>query len=133
MKKLTRNAVLMTMVMIMSLTFIQCKDAAVNKFIDLQVEAENKKCPVDMGGGLIMEKCESIGDKTIKYTFTVPDAIAPHLKLDDPEAKSDGIKALKAMKEFKQIKEMEVSYAYAYYDTKKNLLGEMKITPEDYK
>ncbi|MBB4034590.1 hypothetical protein GGR21_000477 [Dysgonomonas hofstadii] len=135
MKKLTQTSFSIIMVLILSLAFTQCKDAkdaAVTKFMELQVDQINKQCPLDMGNGMTMDKCEIDGSKILKTYFTVPTEMAGAIQFND-QTKATMIQALKGLAEFKQIKELEVAYTYAYYDSDKKLLGEIKITPEDYK
>jgi len=132
MKMLTKNAFLMAMVMMMSLVFIQCKDSVVEQFIKLQVEQTNKQCPVNIGNGMTMDKCEAAGGKTIKFYISVPDNIAQGFTLDD-SSKATMVSALKTQPDFKKIKELEVSYHYVYSNKNEKILGEVEITPEDYK
>lgn len=135
MKKITKATFGVIAVFLLSVTFMQCKDAknaAVSKFMELQAEQVNKECPMDMGYGLTLDKCETDGDKTIKYLFTASDEIAGQLNVSD-EMKPLVVQTIKGLPEFTQIKQFEISFLYLYYDTNKKLLGEMKITPEDYK
>lgn len=129
MKKLTQTTVGFIAVLLMSLTFIQCKDSAVTKFMELQAEQINKQCPIEMGGGLKLKSCKVEGDKTFKYVFIMPEGIE---SFDSEAGKAGAIEALKNTPDFKQLKEFGISCHYEYYDAKDKLLGEIKITPEDY-
>ncbi len=129
MKQLTKTALSVIVILSLSLFFIQC-DSAKKKFLELQVEQVNKQCPLDMGNGMTMDKCSIEEDNTMKTDFTIAD---PSILTINEDAKNAVLTALKNAPEFKQIKEFGITYIYAYYDTDKNLLGEVKITPEDYK
>jgi len=134
MKKLTQTNLGIIALLMLSLIFTQCKDAkdaAVTKFMEVMAEQVNKECPVNVGNGMTMTKCEIEGKKTFKYSFTVADEVANLVTIND-HMKPVVIQALKAMPQYKQIKEFEISLIYAYYDSKNKSLGEIKITPEDY-
>jgi hypothetical protein len=135
MKKLAQTTFSIIAVLLLSFVFIQCKDAkdkVITKFLELQVEQVNKQCPMDIGNGLTMDQCTIEGNKTLKYSFTVADEIAGQLKITD-EMKPAVVQAIKNLPELKQFEQFEVSFLYSYYDTNKKLLGEIKVTPEDYK
>lgn len=135
MKKLTQTTLSIIAVLFVSLAFVQCqgtKDSAITKFMELQAEQVNKQCPMNMGNGLTLDECKIDGNKTFKYSFTVTDEVASQLKITD-EMKPMVVQAIKALPEFKQIEQFEISFIYAYYDASKKLLGEIKISPEDYK
>lgn len=70
------------------------------------------------------------GGNTMKTDFTVSD---PSTLSITEEGKNVIVTALKNTPEFEQIKEFGITYIYAYYDAEKKLVGEIKITPEDYK
>jgi len=135
MKKLTQATLSIVAVLFITLAFAQCqgaKDSAITKFMELQAEQVNKECPMNMGNGLTMDECTIEGNKTFKYTFTVSDEVASQLKITD-EMKPMVVQAIKALPDFKQIEQFEISCLYSYYDKNKKLLGEIKVTPEDYK
>ncbi|MFV0418642.1 MAG: hypothetical protein ACK5KT_07940 [Dysgonomonas sp.] len=132
MKKLTKFGFSLIAILSISLLFVQCKDAkdaAVTKFMELQAEQINKQCPVDMGG-VTLKSCEVEANKTFKYLYV----IAGDVETFDVEAgKAATIQALKNTPEFKQIEEFGISCLYVYHNSQNKLLGEIKITPEDYK
>jgi len=132
MKNIVRNTSIMVMLIMMSLAFIQCKDVSANNFIKNQVEHHNKQYPKKLGSGLVIEKCEASGEKTLKFYYSVPDHLVGEMEYDDA-AKKRVLNELEKLPEFTTIKEYGISYHYVYNDADKNLLGEIKITPEDYK
>lgn len=129
MKQFTKTTFSIIAILSLSLFFVQCNNAK-KKFIELQVEQLNKQCPLNMGNGMTMEKCSMEGGNTMKTDFTVSD---PSTLSITEEGKNVIVTALKNTPEFEQIKEFGITYIYAYYDAEKKLVGEIKITPEDYK
>ncbi len=129
MKQFTKTTFSVIAILSLSLFFVQCNNAK-KKFIELQVEQLNKQCPLNMGNGMTMEKCSMEGGNTMKTNFTVSD---PSTLSITEEGKNAIVTALKNTPEFEQIKEFGITYIYAYYDAENKLVGEIKITPEDYK
>jgi len=134
MKKLTQTSLSLVAVLLLSLVFVQCKDAkdaAVTKFLEIIAEQENEKCPIEMSYGMTMTKCEAEANKTLKYSFNIADEISDKATIGD-HMKPALIQALKKLPQFKQIKDFEITLLYAYYNSNNKLLSEIKITPEDY-
>lgn len=127
MKNLTKTTLSIIAIVFACSFFIQCSDAK-KKFLELQVEQLNKQCPVNMGGGITMEKASVEDSNTIKADITVAD---PSIVTINDDTKAAMAQAIKASPEYKQIKEFGITYIYAFSDSNKNLLGEIKITPED--
>lgn len=125
------NVVLMVVAIMMSLVFIQCKESVTDKFIKAQVEEVNRQCPMKMGNGLTMERCEAAENKTLKYYISMSKSAAQQITFDDA-TKASMVASLKALPQFKQMKELGISYHYIYSDEDKNEVGEFKISPEDY-
>ncbi|HMM01573.1 MAG: hypothetical protein ACK5KN_17620 [Dysgonomonas sp.] len=132
MKNLTKTTLSIIAIVFISTLFIQCKDAAVTKFMELEAEQMNKQCPMNMGNGLTLTKCSIEEDKTIKMHISVPEEIASQLTIND-ELKAAFTQGIKAQPQLDKIKEFGITYAYAFYDANEKLLGEVKITPDDYK
>lgn len=134
MKNLTKTTLSIIAVMLLSLAFVQCKDAknaAVTKFLEVTAEQLNKQAPIQMGNGLTMEKASVEENKTLKYNILVADEMTGLINVTD--GKDAAINLIKGLPEFEQIKAFEVTIVYSYYDSSKKVLGEIKITPEDYK
>lgn len=132
MRKLTQTALSLVIVFMLSLTFTQCKDAkdaAVTKYLELQAEQLNKSLPMDMGG-MTMEKCTIEEDKTIKLFITINSDIE---EFDAVSGKAGAIQSIKNSPEAKQSQEYGISYAYEYKNASGKVIGEIKISPEDYK
>jgi len=131
MKKLVKNAAFVAMIMMMSLAFIQCKDAAITKFLEVSAEQQNKQCPLDMGNGMTLTKCSVSGSKTLKIEFSVSDNA--DRSLISESLKPTFVANLKRTAEFAKIKEFGIEYNYVFYDSNNQVLREIKITPDDYK
>lgn len=131
MRNLTKNAVLIAMVMVMSMTFIQCKDAAVTKFLEMSAEEMNKQCPIDMGNGMTLTKCSVTGNKALKIEFSVSDNA--DRSLINESMKPTFVANLKKSPEFAKIQEFGIEYNYVFYDSSKKVLSEINIGPDDYK
>jgi hypothetical protein len=108
------------------------KDAAITKALEHRVGQIDNECPKNIGYGLTMNECTIDENWIIKYSFTVSNAAIEQMKITD-NIKSAIIQELK--KAHLPISEQsnQISYIYSYYNTNKKLLGEIKITPEDYK
>ncbi|WP_419034367.1 hypothetical protein [Dysgonomonas gadei] len=134
MKNLTKTTLGIIAIVFISSFFIQCSDAknaAVTKFLEVTAEQLNKQAPIQMGNGLTMEKVSVEENKTLKYNILVADEMAGLINVTD--GKDAAINLIKGLPEFEQIKTFEVTIVYSYYDSSKKVLGEIKITPEDYK
>ena len=134
MKKLTQTTLSIIVVLLLSVTFTQCKDAkdaVVKKFLEVQVDQINKQCPINMGSGLSLEKASVEGSKTLQYDFIISEEIAQAMDLE--AGKPAAIQTIKNLPDFDKIKEYEIEIVYNYYDSDKKLVGEIKITPDDYK
>lgn len=135
MKNLAKTTLGIVAVLMLSLAFIQCKDAkdaVITKFLEVQVEQQNKLCPQAMGNGLTLTKCSIEENKTLKFHISLTEEAASQLgNMED--MKLAFVQALKAQPEFEKIKEYEISYAYAFVDQNDKSVAEVKITPEDYK
>lgn len=129
MKQFTKTILSVIAILSLSLFFVQC-DNAKKKLLQLQVEQINKQCPLNMGNGITMEKASIENDNTMKSEFTVSD---PSLIIINEDTKKAIVATMKNTPEFEQIKELKTTYIYAYYDAEKKLVGEIRITPEDYK
>jgi len=112
--------------------FIQCKDDNIKAFIEYKVKQTNKNCPVQIVNGMTMDKSEAEGDNTIKYYYTVPKHILTENNSDN-EIKATMVSSLRSSLKFEKIKDYGITYHYVFYDVDKNLLGEIKIEPENYK
>lgn len=126
-----KNAAMIAMVMVMSVTFIQCKDAAVTKFLEVSAEAQNKQCPIDMGNGMTLTKCSVTGNKALKIEFSVSDNADKNLISES--MKPTFVANLKKSPEFAKIKEFGIEYNYVFYDSSKKVVSEINIGPDDYK
>ena len=134
MKNLTKTTLGIIAIVFISSFFTQCSDAknaAVTKFLEVTAEQLNKQAPIQMGNGLTMEKVSVEENKTLKYNILVADEMAGLINVTD--GKDAAINLIKGLPEFEQIKTFEVTIVYSYYDSSKKVLGEIKITPEDYK
>lgn len=110
----------------------QFREESIQTFIDFKVKQTNKNCPVDIANGMTMDECLAEGDKTMKYCYTVPDNIVNGSKPDD-EFRATAISSVRSALKFEKIKNYGITYVYVFYDKFKNLLGEIKIDPENYK
>lgn len=128
MKQFTKTTLSVIVILSLSLFFVQC-DSAKKKFIEQQVEEVNKQCPMNLGNGIVMEKCSAEGNETLKIEISVAD---PSSVVIDDNVKTAMLQGIKATPEFKLVKQFGITYLYAFTDSDKNLLGEIKITPEDY-
>ncbi|EGK02977.1 hypothetical protein [Dysgonomonas gadei] len=134
MKNLTKTTLGIIAIVFISSFLTQCSDAknaAVTKFLEVTAEQLNKQAPIQMGNGLTMEKVSVEENKTLKYNILVADEMAGLINVTD--GKDAAINLIKGLPEFEQIKTFEVTIVYSYYDSSKKVLGEIKITPEDYK
>ena len=132
MKKLTKFSFSLVAILSISLLFVQCKDAkdaVVTKYLEGQAEQLNKQFPLDMGG-MTMEKCTVEKNKTLKLFITINSEVE---EFDAEAEKSSAIQAMKSNPEAKQSRELGVSYAYEYKNASGKVIGEVIITPEDYK
>lgn len=135
MKKQTQSAIRIIAVLTISLFFTQCKDAqnaAITKFMELQAVVVNKQCPQNIGNGVTMTGCKVEENRTFKFTFTIEDNVAKLISITD-DMKPMVLQMIKSLPEFNQIKEYEISCVYAFSDASGKSLGEIKLTPEDYK
>lgn len=129
MKQFAKTTLGIIAILSLSLFFIDCSNAK-KKFLEQQIEVINKQCPLEMGNGITMEKCKLEGGDTMTTEFTVAD---PSMLTINEEGKASIVAALKSAPEFDQIKEFGITYVYAYYDSNKNLIGEVRIKADDYK
>lgn len=132
MKKLTKFSFSLVAILSISLLFVQCKDAkdaVVTKYLEGQAEQLNKQFPLDMGG-MTMEKCTVEKNNTLKLFITINSDAE---EFDAETLKANGIQSIKNTPEAKQSQQLGISYAYEYKNASGKVIGEVTITPEDYK
>ncbi|MBK5719474.1 hypothetical protein JGH11_01180 [Dysgonomonas sp. Marseille-P4677] len=133
MKQLTKTALSVIAILSLSLIFIQCndaKDAIITKYLEQQVKQTNEQCPLVMGEGLTMDSSKVEANKTLRLFFTIAGDIE---SFDAETGKASAIEALKNSSEIQQVKDYGITYAYTYHNGAGKVLGEITITPEDYK
>ncbi|WP_029904711.1 type II secretion system pilot lipoprotein GspS-beta [Prevotella sp. 10(H)] len=131
MKNLSKTTFSIIAILFVSMCFIQCKDAkdaAVTKYLELQAEQLNKQFPMNMGA-MTMEKC-TIEGKTIKLFVTINSDVET---FDAEAGKTAAVQSIKNSPEAKQSQEFGISYAYEYKNASGKVIGEINISPEDYK
>lgn len=132
MKKLTKFGFSLVAILSISLLFVQCKDAkdaVVQKYLEGQSELLNKQLPLDMGG-MILEKCTVEKNNTLKLSMTINSDVE---EFDTAAGKTAAIQSIKNSPEGKQSQQLGISYAYEYKNASGKVIGEVTITPEDYK
>lgn len=138
MKKIFKKQIfLFALVLSLGFTFTQCsKETAVQKFLEVQVQALNAQCPVTVADGLILEKCEALPGKVFRYNYTIKN-VDPVVLGDTTQFKNSAkvavVESLKSMPEMKQFNDHGVTIIYRYNDATGKYLYQLEIAPEDYK
>lgn len=116
------------------LLFTQCKDMAVQKFIELFVSIENKNCPRMIDNITRLDSCIALPNKTVKYSATILhlDASKINTKESSELVKKNLVYALQTNPQLKEGLKLGISFLYLYHDQKGSLIYEISITPDDY-
>lgn len=131
MENQTRNSAVILLMILFSLISIESRATDAKGFIDLFVAQVNKECPIKLDDGIVMEKCEQKGEKTIGFYFNLSDRVAKNIKRDGVSKKA-AVESLKSSPVISIIKELEISFLYIYNDSDGKMIEEMTITPKDY-
>lgn len=133
-KKILTQIGLVSLVLFMSLAFVQCgsKDKEVEKALTTVVEAINKQCPITVDEITRLDKCEAKG-KELTYLYTITDSEV----FDVKQFEEIGVPVIKeTLKNNPQIalfREYNVVIKYKYSDKDGKELYALTVNPSDYK
>lgn len=118
------------------LTFTQCGSSD-DKVIKEAAEQMNDMCPMEMGGGVRMDKVAAEAGKKLNITMTVStiDAGSQEAQMFTSMGKPMLAQAMKANNnpEFKGVKDMGVIFIFDIYDRNGESIQKIEVTPDDYK
>lgn len=94
----------------------------------------NSYCPINVDQTIRLENCEYIPDKTMKYNYTFLFIDATKIKGDEFKSQMwDYIVYNTQMNEkIEYLREIGTTFIYSCSDEKRNCLGQLCITPDDY-
>lgn len=122
---------LLLMLMCFTLVFAASSCSKTNKY-KVVVEQVNKQLPMDLQGGISLDKAEVEGD-VFKYIYTFKEE--PVMTTEDfiSASKEAMIPMVKAKDELKVFRDDNMTIAFVYKKNDGSIYAEVQITPEDYK
>ena len=137
MKKLKHVILGVAVACAVTFSFTQCgdaKDAVVTKLLEVQAQAVNAQCPIQLNSAMRMDSCQVLPQKTLKFFYTIALVDAADFNAADFErmTKPGLVYNIQTNEELKQAREYEVVFMYVYMDDKGKTLGEISVTAEDY-
>lgn len=122
------------LILTIGLLFTQCsEDSRVKTFLEVQAKTVNLKCPMKVDHVTTLNKCEVVGNRTFRYSYTVNS----NNTIDTTHIKStlrgNMISKLKIMRDVQKFRDYEVNIEYIYNDTEGNKIFQIDIAPDEYK
>lgn len=123
-----KNVLLVWMYLMLMLGISSCSKT--NKYQDI-VDRMNKELPMELPGGITMDKSELDGD-VFRYYYTFKeepkDAVNDFLMA----TKEALIPMVKNQKELKVFRDDKMTIAFVYRKNDGTVVAEIKVTPKDY-
>ena len=137
MKNLTQATFYLFGLLALSFLFTQCKDAkdtAVTKLLEAQVKVVNNQCPIQVNASVRIDSAQISDKMTLKTFATVAYINAADFNKDEfvKLSKPGLLYNIQTASDLKTARELGVIFVYSYNDDSGKLLGEIKITPDDY-
>ncbi|MFV0468006.1 MAG: hypothetical protein ACK5MK_03650 [Dysgonomonas sp.] len=132
---LSRKLIIFTLILGTAALMVQCKkDTAVQKFMEVMVDEQNKKCPQQIDVLTRLENMEVLPNKTLKINLTTSGINSKSLDASyfEKESKPILIYDLQNQPFFAGIKEFGITVIYSYKDKDGQKVTEITITPQDY-
>ncbi|MDR0823607.1 MAG: hypothetical protein LBN74_00810 [Prevotella sp.] len=129
-----KKAILTLSVLIAAFIFPQCsQDTRVKAILEIQAKAVNLQCPLKLDNSVTMTKCEVIGNRTLRYYYSMNLGLDVDTVTFKENAAPAVIDALKEMPESKQFSDYAVVLQFRYHDQNGKYYCQIEVTPEQYK
>lgn len=94
----------------------------------------NSRCPIQIDQTIRLDSCEAIPEAVLKYNYTFLFIDAAIIDREEFESQMWNyiLYNTQINEEIKSLREQGCTFIYSCKDEKGDLLGELKVTPEDY-
>lgn len=137
MKNLTKTTITVISILVISIFFIQCKDAkkvAITKFLEVQVKTINDQCPIQLNQSVRIDSCKVSDKMTMKTFATISYINANDFNTEEfiQMSKPALLYTIQTNDALKLAREQGVIFTYSYNDDSGKTLGEITIGPDEY-
>lgn len=137
MKTLINRFSLPLLCIIASVFFIQCSGDKINFLLKNSAEAVNKSCPEQINETTILDSCQALPHKVLRYNYTWTDVdslanldISIFELLNEKEIVSH---IQQYPSDYGALLDINTTFEYAYYSNKGKLMTIVKVSPELYR